>query len=202
MGLDALNKLAAASEAVYQNISKKWDERKRRQAEEAWLAKQAEAIRQRNEFLSLITSKVTGDSALEMAPLQCNPRETQRAVFLVTTPISFGVLEVSQSSYKLVAVITEEFVETWSSCYYVGETTKTHDEIQAIVDSLVKELCNGKVISQAKLDEELSLASPKIARDLLVGRIRSKMDVGGESEDSPSIKEHLEAIKSHWSDRK
>lgn len=266
----------------------KRDERKRRQAEEAWLAKHAEEIRQRNEFLSLVTSKVTGDSALEMAPLRCNPRETQRAVFLVTTPISFGVLEVSQSSYKLlarhvgmslnsvshwavcvidrglgkcycydlmsdrleltmlgknyfrVAVITEEFVETWSSCYYIGETTKTHEEIQAIgeliciekegaftdfgvgqhhiglnprykllsnncqhlVDSLVKELCNGKVISQAKLDEELSLASPKIARDLLVGRIRSKMDVGGETEDSPSIKEHLEAIKSHWSDRK
>ncbi|CCT73235.1 uncharacterized protein FFB20_08569 [Fusarium fujikuroi] len=271
MGLDALNKLAAAGEAVYQNLSKKWDERKRRQAEEAWLAKYAEEIRQRNEFLSLVTSKVTGDSAFEMAPLQCNPRETQRAVFLVTTPIAFGVLEVSEASYKLlarhvgmslnsvshwavcvidrglgkcycydlmsdrleltmlgknyfrVAVITEEFVETWSSCYYIGETTKTHEEIQAIgqhhiglnprykllsnncqhlVDSLVKELCNGKVISQAKLDEELSLASPKIARDLLVGRIRSKMDVGGESEDSPSIKEHLEAIKSHWGDRK
>ncbi|KAG5757251.1 hypothetical protein H9Q70_000102 [Fusarium xylarioides] len=180
MGLDALNKLAAAGEAVYQNISKKWDERKRRQAEEAWLAKFAEEIRQRNEFLSLVTSKVTGDSALEMAPLKCNPRETQRAVFLVTTPISFGVLEVSEASYKLlarhvgmslnsvshwavcvidrglgkcycydlmsdrleltmlgknyfrVAVITEEFVETWSSCYYIGETTKTHEEIQAI----------------------------------------------------------------------
>lgn len=73
---------------------------------------------------------------------------------------------------------------------------------QHLVDSLVKELCNGKVISQAKLDEELSLASPKIARDLLVGRIRSKMDGGGESEDSPSIKEHLEAIKSTWGERK
>ncbi|KAF5645889.1 uncharacterized protein FTJAE_2319 [Fusarium tjaetaba] len=105
MGLDALNKLAAAGEAVYQNISKKWDERKRRQAEEAWLAKHAEEIRRRNEFLSLVTSKVTGDSALEMAPLKCkcNPRETQRAVFLVTTPISFGVLEVSEASYKLLA---------------------------------------------------------------------------------------------------
>lgn len=72
---------------------------------------------------------------------------------------------------------------------------------QHLVDSLVKELCNGKVISQAKLDEELSLVSPKLARDLIVGRIRSKMDVGGESEDSPSIKEHLETIKSHWTDK-
>lgn len=35
-------------------------------------------------------------------------------------------------NYFRVAVITEEFVETWSSCYYIGETTKTHDEIQAI----------------------------------------------------------------------
>ncbi|KAL3602905.1 hypothetical protein FPOAC2_07221 [Fusarium poae] len=271
MGLDALSKLASAGEAVYQNLSKKWEHRKRREAEKEWLAQHEEEIRQRNEFLSLVTTKITGDSAPEMAPLICNPYERQRAVFLITTPISFGVVEVSQSSYKLlarhvgmslnsvshwavcvidralgecycydlmsdrleltmlgknyfrVAAITPEFVDTWSSCYYIGETTKTHDEIQEIghrhigrnprysllsnncqhlVDSLVKELCNGKVISQAKLDEELSLASPKIARDLLVGRIRSKMDAGGESEDSPSIKEHLEAIKSTWIERK
>ncbi|CAF3653325.1 unnamed protein product [Fusarium graminearum] len=271
MGLDALTKLASAGEAVYQNLSKKWEHKKRKQAEKEWLAKHAEEIRQRNEFLSLVSTKITGDSSLEMAPLICNPYEMHRAVFLITTPISFGVLEVSQSSYKLlarhvgmslnsvshwavcvidrglgecycydlmsdrleltmlgknyfrVAAITPEFVNTWSSCYYIGETTKTHDEIQEIgnrhigrnprysllsnncqhlVDSLVKELCNGKVISQAKLDEELSLASPKIARDLLVGRIRSKMDGGGESEDSPSIKEHLEAIKSTWGERK
>lgn len=115
-----------------------------------------------------------------MAPLICNPYEMHRAVFLITTPISFGVLEVSQSSYKLlarhvgmslnsvshwavcvidrglgecycydlmsdrleltmlgknyfrVAAITPEFVNTWSSCYYIGETTKTHHEIQEI----------------------------------------------------------------------
>lgn len=59
------------------------------------------------------------------------------------------------------------------------------------------------VISQAKLDEELSLISPKIARDLLVGKIRSKMDTGGETEDSASIKEHLAAFKRlNWVDRK
>jgi hypothetical protein len=132
-------------------------------------------------LLSLVNSKITGDSAQEMvAPLICNPRERQHAVFLITTPISFGVFEVSQSSYKLlakhfgmslnsvshwavcvidrglgecycydlmsdrleltmlgknyfrVATITPEFVDTWSSCYYIGETTKTHDEIQEI----------------------------------------------------------------------
>jgi hypothetical protein len=162
------------------------EDRKRRQAEEEWLTKFAEEVRQRNEFLALVTSKLTGNSALDMAPLQCNPRETQRAVFLVTTPIAFGVLEVSQHSYKLlarhvgmslnsvshwavcvidrglgkcycydlmsdrleltmlgknyfrVAVITPEFVDTWSSCYYIGETTKTHDEIQEIGESPVE----------------------------------------------------------------
>ena len=72
---------------------------------------------------------------------------------------------------------------------------------QHLVDTLVKELCNGKVISQAKLDEELSLASPKIARDLMIARLRSKMDVGGESEDSTSVKEYLGALKKHWGDK-
>ena len=115
-----------------------------------------------------------------MAPLVCNPYERNRAVFLITTPISFGFVEVSQSSYKLLAkhvgmslnsvshwavcvinralgecycydlmsdrleltmlgknyfrfnVIEEDFIKTWSSCYYIGETTKTHDEIQEI----------------------------------------------------------------------
>ena len=66
---------------------------------------------------------------------------------------------------------------------------------QHLVDSLVKELCNGKVISQAKLDVELSLASPKIARDLLVARIRSKLDVEGEREDSESVKEDVDMIQ-------
>ncbi|KAF5024628.1 hypothetical protein F66182_3392 [Fusarium sp. NRRL 66182] len=270
MGFEALNKLASASEAAFQNLSRKWENLKERLAEEADLAKQAEEVGQKNEFLDLVSTKVTGESAQEMAPLKCNPREKQKAVFLVTTPIAFGILEVSQSSYKLlarhvgmslnsvshwavcvidrglgkcycydlmsdrleltmlgknyfrVAVITPEFVDTWSSCYYIGETTKSHDEIQELghqhigenpryrllsnncqhlVETLVKELCNGKVISQAKLEEELALASPKIARDLVIARMRSKMDAGGESEDSPMVKECLDAIKKHWSDR-
>jgi hypothetical protein len=28
--------------------------------------------------------------------------------------------------------IKPEFIATWSSCYYIGETTKSHDEIQAL----------------------------------------------------------------------
>lgn len=31
-----------------------------------------------------------------------------------------------------VAEITSEFIDTWSSCSYVGETTKTHAEIQEL----------------------------------------------------------------------
>lgn len=33
-------------------------------------------------------------------------------------------------NYFRVAEITPEFIETWSSCYYVGETTKSHEEIR------------------------------------------------------------------------
>ncbi|KAJ4181066.1 PPPDE domain-containing protein [Fusarium falciforme] len=270
MGFEALSKLAAAGEAAYHNLSKKWEDRKARYAHDEQDAKLREEIRLRNEFLGLVTSKMTGDSAHEMAPLRCDPRSNHKAVFLVTTPIAFGKFALSEASYKLlarhvgmslnsvshwavcvidrglgkdycydlmsdrlelsalgknyfrVAVITPEFIDTWSSCYYIGETTKSHQEIQDLgrhhmelnpryhllsnncqhlVDTLVKELCNGKVISQAKLDEELSLASPKIARDLMIARLRSKMDVGGESEDSPSVKEYLGALKKHWGDK-
>lgn len=35
-------------------------------------------------------------------------------------------------NYFRVAEITPEFIETWSSCYYVGETTKLHEEIQRL----------------------------------------------------------------------
>ncbi|KAM0424397.1 hypothetical protein ACHAPT_010317 [Fusarium lateritium] len=270
MGLETLSKLAAAGEAVYHNLSRKWEDRKARQAENEREAKLREEIRLRNGFLDLVTSKVTGESAHEMALLRCDPSTHHKAVFLVTTPIAFGKFALSEASYKLlarhvgmslnsvshwavcvidrglgncycydlmsdrlelsalgknyfrVAVITPEFIETWSSCYYIGETTKSHQEIQDLgrhhmelnpryhllsnncqhlVDTLVKELCNGKVISQAKLDEELALASPKIARDLMIARLRSKVDVGGESEDSPVVKEYLGALKKHWGDR-
>lgn len=33
-------------------------------------------------------------------------------------------------NYFRVAVITPEFIDKWSSCYYIGETTKSHQEIQ------------------------------------------------------------------------
>ncbi|KAI0127405.1 hypothetical protein BJ170DRAFT_683249 [Xylariales sp. AK1849] len=112
--------------------------------------------------------------------------------------------------------VTPGFIETWSSCYYVGETTKSHQEIQDLganhmalhpryhlltnncqdmVDSLVKQLCDGKVISQAKLGEELSLASPRMALDLMVARLRSRMDNIEEKEDVDKVKDDNEAVK-------
>ncbi|KAI1344473.1 hypothetical protein F5Y15DRAFT_112764 [Xylariaceae sp. FL0016] len=93
--------------------------------------------------------------------------------------------------------VTAEATETWSSCYYVGETSQSHEEIMALgnrhmaahprynllssncqdlVEDLVKELCNGKVITQAKLSEELHKASPRIARDLMVAKLKSNLE--------------------------
>ena len=133
-------------------------------------------------------------------------------------------------NYFRVAEITSEIIPTWNSCYYVGETTRPHEEIeelgiypqmtteatgdadiclglkymtlhpryhlissncQHLVDNLVKELCNNKVISQAKLEEELSLVSPRIARDLMVARLRSRIDGLGEKEESTAVQEDL-----------
>ncbi|KAK9413299.1 putative PPPDE domain-containing protein [Seiridium unicorne] len=106
--------------------------------------------------------------------------------------------------------VTPEFIASWSSCYYVGETTMTHDQIeqlgiehmtshprysllnsncQDMVETLVKQLCNGKIISQAKLREELSLASPRIALDLMVARFKSRIDSFGDHEDAEKIKD-------------
>ncbi|KAI1646168.1 hypothetical protein F4815DRAFT_452326 [Daldinia loculata] len=122
-------------------------------------------------------------------------------------------------SYFRVAEITPEFIQTWSSCYYIGETTKSHEEIQRIganhmsvhprynlltsncqdmAESLVRELCDGRIISQAKLSEELSLVSPKIALDLMVARLRSKIEVLDEHEDSDTVKADMDTIKGLW----
>ncbi|KAI1143858.1 hypothetical protein F5Y05DRAFT_362828 [Hypoxylon sp. FL0543] len=122
-------------------------------------------------------------------------------------------------NYFRVAEITPAFVETWSSCYYVGETTRSHEEIQQLgvnhmmlhphyhlltsncqdlAENLVKQLCNGKLISQAKLSEELSLASPKIALNLMVARLKSKIEVLEEHENSDAVQEDMDVIKGLW----
>lgn len=72
------------------------------------------------------------------------------------------------------------------------------DNCQDMAESLVKSLCNGKIISQAKLREELSLASPKIALDLMVARLKSKIEILDEREDSDTVKEDVDIIKDLW----
>jgi hypothetical protein len=64
---------------------------------------------------------------------------------------------------------------------------------QDMVEVLVHQLCDGKVISQAKLKEELALASPKIALDLMVARLRSRVDKIGEHDNMDKVEnEHKE----------
>ncbi|KAI2472032.1 hypothetical protein F4781DRAFT_385040 [Annulohypoxylon bovei var. microspora] len=118
-----------------------------------------------------------------------------------------------------VAEVAAEYIETWSSCYYVGETTKSHQEIQDLglhhmalhprynlltsncqdlAESLVRQLCDGKVISQAKLKEELSLVSPKLALDLMVARLRSKVETSEEHEENETVEEDMNIIEGLW----
>ena len=59
----------------------------------------------------------------------------------------------------------------------------------------MRQLCEGKSISQAKLSEELSIASPRIARDLVVARLRTKLDGLHQREDSDDVKDDVETIK-------
>lgn len=66
---------------------------------------------------------------------------------------------------------------------------------QNLVETMVRLLCDGKMISQAMLNEELSLISPKIARDLMVARLRSKLDASNENEEPDDVKEDVDVIK-------
>ncbi|KAF3767557.1 hypothetical protein M406DRAFT_41078, partial [Cryphonectria parasitica EP155] len=85
--------------------------------------------------------------------------------------------------------VTEQMVESWTGCSYIGETTRTHDQIlelaarfisehprynlfsnncQHLAEQLVRELCNGKVISQANLGVEAKMLSTKLSSALLM----------------------------------
>ncbi|KAF9693823.1 hypothetical protein EKO04_008283 [Ascochyta lentis] len=263
MGSDALSKLTKAGEAAFKSFQQRWQERKKSPAD----AQLAEAVRQKNLQLRQIAAKITGNSESEVPPLICLPKALSCAVFLITTPIAFGKVEVSRRTYELLAKhvgmsmnsishwavvtvqrslgpnyaydlmsdqlsvqmlmnnyfrvyeVTPDFIATWSSCYYVGETTKSHEEIQALgehfiaenkrysllsnncqhlTENLVKELCNGKMISQAKLEEEIRLVSPKIARDLMVAKLRSKLEKEDQREDSESVQSDVFTIKELW----
>lgn len=41
-------------------------------------------------------------------------------------------VQMLMNNYFRVYEVTEEFIASWSSCYYVGETTKRHEEIQVL----------------------------------------------------------------------
>ncbi|KAJ4983601.1 hypothetical protein SVAN01_10920 [Stagonosporopsis vannaccii] len=267
MGSDALSKLTKAGETAWKSFQQRWYagrlDRKRSPPD----AQLAEAIRQKNLYLRQIAAKITGNSESDVPPLICTAQAPGRAVFLITTPIAFGRLELSRKTYDLLAKhvgmslnsishwavvvvdrglgptyaydlmsdqlkvqmlmnnyfrvyeVSEEFIATWSSCYYVGETTKRHEEIQFLgehfiaankrynllsnncqhlTENLIKELCNGKMISQAKLEEEIRLLSPKIARDLMVTRLRSKLEKEDQKEDSESVQNDVFTMKELW----
>lgn len=128
-------------------------------------------------------------------------------------------LTVLGKNYFRITEVTPAFIATWNSCFYIGETTKSHQEIQALgarhmalhprynlltsncqdmAEDLVRQICNGRIIGLVKLREELSLASPKLALDLVVARLRSKIEVSKEHEDSDGVKEDLDTIKKLW----
>lgn len=75
----------------------------------------------------------------------------------------------------------------------------TSNNCQHLAEAMVKDLCNGKMISQAKLDEELRLVSPKMARDLMVAKLRSRLEKDEERKDSDSVNRDVDTIKDLWS---
>jgi hypothetical protein len=122
MGSDAISKLTKAGEAAFKSFQQKWyshysphghhvhhhhtnilrcrQERKKGSAHDAQLA---EAVRQKNLYLRQIAAKITGNSESDVPPLICSPQAYSRAVFLITTPIAFGKVEVSKRTYELLA---------------------------------------------------------------------------------------------------
>ena len=135
---------------------------------------------EQDSFLRLVAAKATASSVRDMPPLVCDPGAATKAVFLVTTPISYGRFELSRTTYRFLArhvgmslesvshwglcvvargfepsycydlmsdrmeltmlgrnyfrasEITKDSLSNWSSCYYVGETVRTHGEIEEL----------------------------------------------------------------------
>lgn len=117
--------------------------------------------------------------------------------------------------------VTPEYVQTWSSAYYVGETTKSHEEVkmlgethmalnpkysllesncQHLAETLMKALCDGRIVSQHKLDEELKMVSPKMAMDMMMNKLDFRLD-GPDSkgaEHSDEVKNEVNIIGELW----
>ncbi|PSN63407.1 hypothetical protein BS50DRAFT_637900 [Corynespora cassiicola Philippines] len=128
-------------------------------------------------------------------------------------------VQMLMNNYFRVYEVTSEFIASWSSCYYVGETMKRHEEIQALgehfiamnkrynllsnncqhlTENLIRELCNGKMITQSKLEQEIRLISPKIASDMMVAKLRSKLEKEDQRDDSESVQNDIFTLKELW----
>ena len=67
-----------------------------------------------------------------------------------------------------------------------------------MVEKLVKDICNQKVISKQKLSEELVIASPRIGLYLMVAKVASNVFLGGTSVNDSSVGRDMNIIKSLW----
>lgn len=69
---------------------------------------------------------------------------------------------------------------------------------QNMVEKLVKDICNNKVISRQKLSEELVVASPRIGLYLMVAKVAANVFVGDTSLNDSSVARDLNIIKGLW----
>jgi hypothetical protein len=67
-----------------------------------------------------------------------------------------------------------------------------------MVEKLVKDICNDKVISRQKLTEELVVAAPRIALYLMVLKVSSRVFILGDSPNDSSAWRDLDLIKDLW----
>jgi hypothetical protein len=123
MGSDALSKLTKAGSAAFKSFQQKryapsnpshhitcnatlpvyTDTHPHRHSKKNNEPDLAEAVHKKNFHLRQIAAKISGNSESEVPRLICMPGALQRAVFLVTTPIAFGKVEVSRKTYELLA---------------------------------------------------------------------------------------------------
>jgi len=66
---------------------------------------------------------------------------------------------------------------------------------QHLVEQMVKEVCDGKVISQWKLSEELARSAPKIGLYVMIARLAADVLDGKKSVDSKTVIRDIKFIK-------
>lgn len=67
---------------------------------------------------------------------------------------------------------------------------------QTLVEDMVKELCDGKIITQWKLDQELARAAPKIGLYVMIARLAADVLGGKRTLDSATAVRDMDFIKS------